>query len=924
MDVLIARFDKFNRFEKPTLTLCNPGSYITKTGADIYLNHSVGNLAYAKNIGATINFGSYSELNLTLPYHTESYDLYNGAEIGRYIYASDIGYFIINSVNDNLSISGREKEISCLSVERELEEFSAPFFKAGVYPLLDSDDKEGLIDLSLAGCPGWTLVHIDETVEARSRYFEMIDEKSVYEFFMNDIQESYDCVIEYDIMYRTISIYDKALYALQHMTDIRLSKANVLKELTITQTWDDLYTALNVTGDEDMNIRRVNPTGTNIIYNFDARLSWMSPELRDAVERWSAKIKSVEGEYVDGEYIEGEYVRLNREYYNAYLQASEYQMNIDRIDEQIGIYKTCRDSILLDALSPARWMSFAKQLITAGVPSETIDMTSVITLVAVTAQLAGLQIQKINAKKDLEKHQADVNESYNQIKAIQEACSLDVTARDINGNPIFTEELLRELSSYIKQADFEDENITKTDIMSQSEIFDQCVMLMRRAKAQLEKVSTPCRKFDMNTESFIFSDIFKDYTEQLVGGCIINVEVEEDVFDQLNLLTLDVDFEDKVISFTFGNRYNKYDPKSLFDDVFSTVSKSAATLKFVTDIMDDMNTQLNSASKWIENALTLTKDHALMSETQEVVIDSGGYLGRVAKISSFDDNGNPIYATDIQGNMLYDGEQIKIVNNCIVFTEDGWETASTAIGKIHLGTDDNGDPITKYGIIGEVIIGKILAGNNLIIAGGTEVDGDYSVTIDSKGLTVNNGDIVVKDPNGKKVFGVDESGRMFLDGSLMIKGIIKSNVNDANGKPSFYLNLDNGEFKASKVILDGAFRVDGGGSSSVELANSDFITGVGMKFYSVGLTDFLTSLWKNDSNTIKNKLYAYITGSYVSGMLSQLNIKSQYSGFLSSKSAEIEVVSSSSSRVDIRINGTVVGRFDEDGFKVKDGVVGTL
>lgn len=81
---------------------------------------------------------------------------------------------------------------------------------------------------------------------------------------------------------------------------------------------------------------------------------------------------------------------------------------------------------------------------------------------------------------------------------------MSTTARDVNGKVIFTDELLRELSAYIKQADYTDDNITKTDIMSQDEIFDWCVELMKRAKTQLSKISTPSRKFEVTTRSFIF------------------------------------------------------------------------------------------------------------------------------------------------------------------------------------------------------------------------------------------------------------------------------------------------------------------------------------------------------------------------------------------------------------------------------------
>lgn len=781
---MIARFDKFERFETPLLTVCNPGSYVASGGL---LTNSVCALPYAKDIDATLNFGSLSELAFTLPLITDNdkiKETYEGLETGRYIYASDIGYFIIDSVTDSFSQEGRVKEISCVSVERELEELEAPFYKAGVYPLISTDTKDGVLTLAMAKCPSWSLDHIDDKVKARSRYFEIAESVTVYEFFMNDIQDKFDCVFCYDITNRKISVYDRASYAEQHLTSIHLARNNIIEGLDISQDYDDLYTALSVTGDENMSIRRVNPIGTTVIYDFTYHKHWMSPELQDAVTRWEAKVASVEESYV----------ALNREYYNQYLAMSETQMDIDKLNTQIDIYYTCRDCILSDTIKTKK-TTLLRQLKDSGAVSDTATTDAVPTALAtVNAKITELSVAKAQKQTLYNSQKAQADATKAQIDAIQAACSLSTSARDINGKVIFTDELLRELSAYIKQADYTDDNITKTDIMSQDEIFDWCVELMKRAKTQLAKISTPNRKFEVTTRSFIFSRQFSSFTSQLVSGCIVTAEVDDDQFEQLHLLTIDIDFESKNISLTFGNKYNQYDPRSLFDDVFGDVSKSKATLQYVTGIIEDMSGQVSEASKWIDEALTLTKDKALSAKNQEVIIDDGGYLGRQRQtqkdaqgMDALDADGNPIFSSDTNGNPIYDGEQLRIVNNCIVFTDDGWETAKTAIGKLKLGKDKNGNDVYRYGIAGEVIIGKIIAGNNLIIAGGSEENGEYSVTVDGSGLTINNGDILIKDPSGKKVFGV-EDGQMYLDGSIVATGSLSID-SIAVGDYTNYVNL---------------------------------------------------------------------------------------------------------------------------------------
>ena len=225
---MIARFDKFERFEAPLLTICNPGSYVT---VDNLLTNSVCALPYAKDIDATLNFGSLSELSFTLPLINDGVrQTYEGLETGRYIYVSDIGYFIIDDVNDSLTQEGRIKEISCVSVERELEELEAPFYKAGVYPLLSKDDKDGVLTLAMNKCPSWTVTYVDDAVQNRSRYFEIAESISIYEFFMNDLQDKFDCIFCFDIMNRGIAVYDRSGYASQHLTSIHLARNNIVEE----------------------------------------------------------------------------------------------------------------------------------------------------------------------------------------------------------------------------------------------------------------------------------------------------------------------------------------------------------------------------------------------------------------------------------------------------------------------------------------------------------------------------------------------------------------------------------------------------------------------------------------------------------------------------------------------------------------------
>ncbi len=112
-------------------------------------------------------------------------------------------------------------------------------------------------------------------------------------------------------------------------------------------------------------------------------------------------------------------------------------------------------------------------------------------------------------------------------------------------------------------------------------------------------------------------------------GCIINVELESDDVASLFLSNITVNYDDHTLSMTFGNRFNRFDPKSLFENMLGDISKSANTLDYVKDIIYPIkNGQLGAFQEQLNTSRTLTANQALASENQEITIDSLGYTGR--------------------------------------------------------------------------------------------------------------------------------------------------------------------------------------------------------------------------------------------------------------------------------------------------------
>ena len=249
-------------------------------------------------------------------------------------------------------------------------------------------------------------------------------------------------------------------------------------------------------------------------------------------------------------------------------------------------------------------------------------------------------------------------------------------------------------------------------------------------------------------------------------GAIVYLETSDDHMEQVHLTNFSIDYDDCSVSFTFGNKYDENDIKSLFDDVFGSVKTSAAAVKYLKNIVNDQRSELDKQRDWIDNALTLTKNHFLTSNNQSVIIDDSGYWGRR---QSTDADGNLIF--DTAGNPIYDNEQLKLTNNGMYLTTDNWDSLATAVGKIYLYHDEETDTdVFKYGVSGEVVVGKMFLGKTLTLLGSMRDDGTYAITLNENGLTIINdgttAGITIKDANGNKQFYADSDGNLCVSANI--------------------------------------------------------------------------------------------------------------------------------------------------------------
>ena len=210
---------------------------------------------------------------------------------------------------------------------------------------------------------------------------------------------------------------------------------------------------------------------------------------------------------------------------------------------------------------------------------------------------------------------------------------------------------------------------------------------------------------------------FASQMRMLELGKIVTIEKDEGLWYYPALLSIEMDLDhtdDFRMEFANALRLDDwgYTYADLIASAASTSRKISANWQDLSSYAKDKDT----ISSLIQDPLdaTLRASFANMVN-QEFVIDKTGILGR--KFVN-------------EGESIFEQEQVRLINNLLIFTDDGWQTAKTALGKIYY-TDENGNNVTSYGLIAETLIGSIIIGETVKVR-----NGDNSVLINEDGITI--------------------------------------------------------------------------------------------------------------------------------------------------------------------------------------------
>lgn len=306
---------------------------------------------------------------------------------------------------------------------------------------------------------------------------------------------------------------------------------------------------------------------------------------------------------------------------------------------------------------------------------------------------------------------------YGRIKAV--SAQLNDISSKLNILSYFskTPELLRELNYYWIEGDYTNDNIAVLETTTLAESIDLSNELIEAGKMELSKVSQPRYSFTIDSIDATKQYEFKSQMELLELGKIITIEKEEGVWYYPALLEIAINLDNEEdFGLSFANATRLDDWGFTYGDLVATSSATSRQVSANWQNLLAYSKDRQNISSIIKDPLNATLRAAFANmSNQEFIVDNTGILGR-KKISETSSD--------------FEDEQVRLINNVLMFTDDNWQTSKTALGKISY-TDENKKQVVSYGLIAETIIGSLIMGNSLKIR-----NNDNSVTINESGITI--------------------------------------------------------------------------------------------------------------------------------------------------------------------------------------------
>ena len=460
----------------------------------------------------------YGEENLRNP-------LYDELKTERFIELDDDECYVIKNISE---VNERLKSVTAYSREKKLFKNMAEFEDITLTLKNPYTDIEGCFSLDelLYDATGWRVGYVSDKVLYRSnetvidnitgetettltneeklRYQESVS-TNWYDYINTDIAEQFECYPVFDSYNKVVNLYSDD--ELGEDPQLMLSYDNYLKEIELSDDTEDIVTKLVLSGNDDLTISEVNPSGETFVEDFSYFIE--SREMSDAL------ISALELYYVMVKKRAIEWNRLRGE------KAEKQSQLTAKKNELLIIYSTIKS------------LEFTmKQSNDDAFNAKTQE------------RLVELNDRRVLLEKEANELDENIKLLDASIENINKLCKKKYATND-NGVLIFTESLLNELKEFIYQDTYSNDAITDG------------LTLMRIGKRKVSQSCYPTKTWTISSVNFIerlIDNGFRQHWNGKLGLGDMIVLKGDEFIEVIYLIGYTQNFKDKTIELELSNK----------------------------------------------------------------------------------------------------------------------------------------------------------------------------------------------------------------------------------------------------------------------------------------------------------------------------------------------------------------------------------
>lgn len=319
--------------------------------------------------------------------------------------------------------------------------------------------------------------------------------------------------------------------------------------------------------------------------------------------------------------------------------------------------------------------------------------------------------------------QYEIDKRTNEIEILSNGLEKDLSNiissvhNTLNFQSYIGEDLWKEFCIYRREDSYENTNYI-SDGLTDAELVENANAFILSAEKEIIKAANLKYTISASVHNLMLIPEFQELMDSFEPGNWIRVFIDDSVH-KLRLLSYEINFD------AIENLYVEF---SEVEKIQNGATDIQSILKKASDISSSYSYVAKQAANgedankkvtdWIDLGLATTNAKIISNaDNQDWTLDRHGLLMR--------------YYDDLTDQ--YSDVQLRLVNSSIAFTDDDWETVKAIFGK-SIGADGE----TIWGIIAQHLIGKIIAGNKLIIQS-EKLSGDVAeFIVDGDGARLNN------------------------------------------------------------------------------------------------------------------------------------------------------------------------------------------